>query len=200
MQKGEQQRAHLIDVARDLFAAKGYEGTTTRALNKAAGTSDGLLYYYFPHGKQDILDTIVRDGLTQRLNELDVDFSQVTTREELAARLPALVTDIWQLFAREDNYQSFLITVRSRMLLSAEGASWVDQYTSAMQERILHELQAVGPLLDYTPTQLTVLASVITALVIAPLFVDLLLRNQRQLDEAKLAMLKQQVRLVLCCE
>ncbi|MFD1483931.1 TetR/AcrR family transcriptional regulator [Lacticaseibacillus baoqingensis] len=197
MDKGAQQRAHLLDVARDLFAEKGYEATTTRALNQAAGTSDGLLYYYFPHGKQDLLDTIVKEGLTQRVNALAVDFSAVHTKAQLEGQLVTMIEEIWQLFAREDNYQSFIITVRERMLLSEVGSDWVLQYTEQLEKRLLQALVAVGPQLALDEPQLPVLVSVIAALVITPLFSELLLRNQRTLGEQQLAVLQQQVHLVV---
>lgn len=197
MEKGAHQRAHLIDVARDLFAAQGYEATTTRALNQAAGTSDGLLYYYFPHGKQDILDTIVEEGLTRRANEFTVDFSRVDSKADLAEQLVRLIDGVWQSLAREDNYQSFIITVRNRMLLSQAGSDWLDGYTSGLEQRILAGLATVGPKLGYSEGQIPVLTSIIAALVISPLFTELLLRNQRTLAIDQLTQLKSQIEFLL---
>ena len=45
--KGEQTRARILKSALDLFLANGYEGTTMRAIAKAAGLSLGSTYYYF---------------------------------------------------------------------------------------------------------------------------------------------------------
>lgn len=197
MEKGAHQRAHLIDVARDLFAAQGYEATTTRALNQAAGTSDGLLYYYFPHGKQDILDTIVEEGLTRRANEFTVDFTQVNSKQALADQLVTLIDGVWQSLAREDNYQSFIITVRNRMRLSPVGSDWLDGYTNSLERRILTGLATVGPKLGYTEAQIPVLTSIIAALVISPLFTELLLRNQRTLANDQLTQLQTQIDFLL---
>lgn len=197
MHKGEQQRAHLIDVARDLFAEKGYEATTNKALNQAAGTSDGLLYYYFPHGKQDILDTIVKEGLIQRVGEVDIDFSAAATRQELAETLVAMIERVWGMFAREDNYQSFLITVRNRMLLSKHNASWLEQYTSLLQQRIEAALAQVIPGLGYPREQAPVLAGVVIALVITPLYTELLLGNHRELSAAQKTLLQEEVAFIL---
>lgn len=197
MEKGAHQRAHLIDVARDLFAAQGYEATTTRALNQAAGTSDGLLYYYFPHGKQDILDTIVEEGLTRRANEFTVDFTRVNSKQALADQLVTLIDGVWQSLAREDNYQSFIITVRNRMRLSPVGSDWLDGYTNSLERRILTGLATVGPKLGYTEAQIPVLTSIIAALVISPLFTELLLRNQRTLANDQLTQLQTQIDFLL---
>ena len=200
MQKGEQQRAHLIDVARDLFAEKGYEGTTNHALNKAAGTSDGLLYYYFPKGKQDILDTIVKEGLTQRVDEVNIDFSDASTREELAQSIVTLIENIWSMFSREDNYQSFIISVRSRMLMSKRGSDWLVKYTDLLHERLNNALAEVVPDLGFSESQADVLTSVVVALVISPLFTDLLMGNQRQPGEDEKARLREEIRFILRIE
>src|SRR5436853_6697617 len=41
-------QASLIVAAASLFAAKGFNGTTTREIAKAAGVSEALVFKYFP--------------------------------------------------------------------------------------------------------------------------------------------------------
>jgi AcrR family transcriptional regulator len=78
----EDRRQQIIDVARDLFASRGYEGTTTRELADKAGINEALLFRHFPskeelywsvlqhmidmHGTKDRLREHVRSGMTQR--------------------------------------------------------------------------------------------------------------------------------------
>ncbi|GAB3660330.1 TetR/AcrR family transcriptional regulator [Glycomyces tarimensis] len=45
--KGERTRQRIIDVALDMFAERGYDGTTMRAIAAEAGVSVGNAYYYF---------------------------------------------------------------------------------------------------------------------------------------------------------
>ena len=45
--KSEQTKARIVDVALELFLANGFEGTTMRAIAKAADVSVGNAYYYF---------------------------------------------------------------------------------------------------------------------------------------------------------
>jgi AcrR family transcriptional regulator len=43
------ERKHaIVEAVRDVFAEKGFDGTTTRELAKAAGVSEALLYKHFP--------------------------------------------------------------------------------------------------------------------------------------------------------
>src|ERR1700732_3823071 len=45
----EERRAAIIKAVRRLFADKGFDGTTTRALADAAGVSEALLFKHFPN-------------------------------------------------------------------------------------------------------------------------------------------------------
>jgi AcrR family transcriptional regulator len=49
----------ILDAAAELFAARGYAGTSTRAIAETAGLRQPSLYYYFA-GKQEILARLVR--------------------------------------------------------------------------------------------------------------------------------------------
>jgi len=44
----EERRHAIVDAVRGVFADKGFDGTTTRELAKAAGVSEALLYKHFP--------------------------------------------------------------------------------------------------------------------------------------------------------
>jgi AcrR family transcriptional regulator len=44
----EERRQAIVDAVRGVFADKGFDGTTTRELAKAAGVSEALLYKHFP--------------------------------------------------------------------------------------------------------------------------------------------------------
>jgi AcrR family transcriptional regulator len=44
----EERRRAIVDAVRGVFADKGFDGTTTRELARAAGVSEALLYKHFP--------------------------------------------------------------------------------------------------------------------------------------------------------
>ncbi len=48
---GPQRRAEILKAVRKVFVEKGFHGTTTRELAKAAGVSEALLYKHFPSKK-----------------------------------------------------------------------------------------------------------------------------------------------------
>jgi AcrR family transcriptional regulator len=64
-------RARLVDVARRLFATKGYDATTNRDLAEAAGLTSGAIYHYFG-SKTDLYVAVyaeVQDLVYSRFDE-----------------------------------------------------------------------------------------------------------------------------------
>jgi AcrR family transcriptional regulator len=54
-------RQRILEAARQLFAASGYEASTTRDIADAAGIANGTLFNYFP-SKEAILASLVAEG------------------------------------------------------------------------------------------------------------------------------------------
>ena len=46
---GDERRAAIIKAVQQVFAEKGFDGTTTRELAVAAGVSEALLFKHFPN-------------------------------------------------------------------------------------------------------------------------------------------------------
>ena len=85
--KSDATRALILDTALRLFAERGYERTTMRAIAAEAGVSVGNTYYYF-----DSKDHLIQ-GFYQRISELHVQASQDVLAAEHAfgARLHAVL-------------------------------------------------------------------------------------------------------------
>jgi AcrR family transcriptional regulator len=54
----EDRRTQILDVARKLFARKGFEGTTTREVAREAGVNEALIFRHFP-SKQELYWAVV---------------------------------------------------------------------------------------------------------------------------------------------
>lgn len=66
-------RSRILQAALRLFAAKGYEGTTTKDLAGSANVAEGTLFRYFPNKKAILIEVATRgwvDILTDLLTEL----------------------------------------------------------------------------------------------------------------------------------
>ncbi len=53
--QAEARRVQFIDTALEVFAARGFDGTSVKDLAEAAGATQGLLYHYFP-SKEALLE------------------------------------------------------------------------------------------------------------------------------------------------
>jgi AcrR family transcriptional regulator len=69
--KAQERRQQILAVAKKLFAEDGYHATSMRTLNKALGVAEALTYHYFPGGKLEILQTIIREGRAARVTEIE---------------------------------------------------------------------------------------------------------------------------------
>ncbi|HET9550331.1 MAG TPA: TetR/AcrR family transcriptional regulator [Candidatus Binatia bacterium] len=77
----EARKEAIVEAVQDVFAEKGFDGTTTRELAKAAGVSEALLYKHFP--SKESLYAAMLDGCAKgptfaeasRILELDASTS-----------------------------------------------------------------------------------------------------------------------------
>ncbi len=106
---GQQTRQALLDAALELFAEKGYYGTSLRDIARAVGVRESALYNYFP-SKESLFEAVV---LADREE----------TAERLAPFLDAPITDL-RAFLEDlgnralETYKSPIQQRRFRILMS----------------------------------------------------------------------------------
>lgn len=61
---------HLCDVAVNVFAEKGYNGTTTTEITKKAGVARSLIHYYFGN-KEELWKASIKRLATEFINEFE---------------------------------------------------------------------------------------------------------------------------------
>lgn len=80
--KHEARRRQILDAAAELFATKGFDGTTTADICKAAGMSSGNLFHYFG-SKREIFFAVIIDGETEKAAAL----AEAQSRDDVWAAL-----------------------------------------------------------------------------------------------------------------
>lgn len=73
-QQAAERREQLLQAAKELFAQQGFHATSTRSITKRVGMADGLIYHYFPGGKVEMLNLIVKEGHERRIASADEAF------------------------------------------------------------------------------------------------------------------------------
>ncbi|MCY7285149.1 MAG: TetR/AcrR family transcriptional regulator, partial [Cyanobacteria bacterium CAN_BIN43] len=69
-------QTRILKAAQRLFARRGFEGTTTRELAKAAGVAEGTLFRYFEN-KKAILVEVATQGWIEILTDLLTELSEM---------------------------------------------------------------------------------------------------------------------------
>jgi AcrR family transcriptional regulator len=95
--RSKKRALRILDAAAEIFAEAGYEATTTEAIAKAAGTSIGSLYQFFPN-KHAIFDAIARRHL-ERARAL---FDELVGASALALSWEQLLGHAIDAFAQMD--------------------------------------------------------------------------------------------------
>lgn len=83
-------RSRILHAAVDLFAERGYDGTSVAEVIARAGVAKGGFYHHFP-SKEDLLYEVYGDLISRQLTAME----QILARKEPAAEtLRALVVDL----------------------------------------------------------------------------------------------------------
>jgi AcrR family transcriptional regulator len=75
-------REKILQTARTLFRARGYEQTTTRDIARAAQIATGTLFNYFPT-KEAIVASVVEEALAAAQQDFDAESHDASSLEEL---------------------------------------------------------------------------------------------------------------------
>ena len=124
-------RQKLLDIALKLFSTQGYSKTSIRALARAAGLSDGILYHHFPQGKQQIFAVLLQQGvehafLTLSKNNLNLEQAPLL---DVLNRLCELSV---QLFTEHRDLLKIIMRESEAMQLNE--MHWISQMFEARQQ------------------------------------------------------------------
>lgn len=76
--EAEERKKEILDVAEELFAAKGYDGTSTTDILEQVGIARGTLYYHFK-SKEEILDALIDRIIQGMVSNIRLAISDKTT-------------------------------------------------------------------------------------------------------------------------
>lgn len=111
---GQQRRAQLLDVSRELFAERGFEATSIEEIASRAGVSKPIVYEHF--GSKEGIYAVVKDREVQRLiDEITASLVGDHPRVLLEQAAGALLTYI------ETQTDGFRILVRESPVASTTG-------------------------------------------------------------------------------
>lgn len=104
----QQKREQIMVAALELFAENGYHATSISDITKKAKISKGLLYNYF-ESKEQLLESIIRDGFERILEFFDPNHDGILTHDELIYFLDSIFEIVQKDKAFWRLYMSLLI-------------------------------------------------------------------------------------------
>ena len=69
-EQAQETRRKLLDSALKLFSEHGYADTHVRRINRDIDLADGLLYHYFPGGKEELLQVLIKEHFEQIVHDM----------------------------------------------------------------------------------------------------------------------------------
>ncbi|CAN5483353.1 TetR/AcrR family transcriptional regulator [soil metagenome] len=109
----EQRRSAIIRAVRQVFAEKGFHGTTTRELARAAGVSEALLFKHFPN-KEALFAAMMMACCSQE--EID-RFERLRELEPSTTTLVLMVHNLVSFFLDRTGDLNPELAIQDRMLL-----------------------------------------------------------------------------------
>lgn len=90
---GEDRQRQIIAIAAELFAQKGFNGTTTKEVAEQAGVCEAIIFRHFP-SKHDLYSATLEYKATQALENLWLSCAEVMVSNDDQAVFIALATEI----------------------------------------------------------------------------------------------------------
>lgn len=153
---GKQRREQLLDIGRELFAARGFDGTSIEEISARAGVSKPVVYEHFG-GKEGIYAVVV-DRETQCLLDMVTGaLSGGHARELLEQAALALLEYV------EQHSDGFRILVRDSPVASSSGnfASIISDIASQVEHILGEEFTARGYDAQHAPMYSQMLVGVV---------------------------------------
>lgn len=113
-----ERRKQILDIAKQLFAANGYHATSMRAINKAVGMSEALTYHYFPGGKLEIFNSVIREVEEERANNINKSIEAFSDDISIKEALTLLAKEMSKGFIKDKEF--FQIMIQERKLINRE--------------------------------------------------------------------------------
>ncbi len=146
-----EKRRQILDGAREVFRAKGYEGASMDAIAKAAGVSKGTLYVYFTN-KDELFEQLIADEKQELAAALD---AFQPTAESFRDNLRAFAISFNDLLTGENHMSTIRMVVGAVEKFPAVGALFfragAERGTTRLTE-VFGEAVADGRLRPCDPT------------------------------------------------
>jgi AcrR family transcriptional regulator len=135
--RAEKKRAQILDGARAVFLAEGFDGASMEAIAKAAGVSKGTLYTYFM-GKDELFTALIAAYQNRSLEET---FRSLNKAVDLRENLAILAQNYLDLVSEPENIALLRVVVGASARLPSLGRAFYETGMQPPVERLARYLK-----------------------------------------------------------
>lgn len=151
----KERRKAIMDTALEIFAEHGYASSSISMIAKKAGVSKGLMYNYF-ESKEELLKTIMSEGIDEIFSYIDPNHDGVITKQEFNY----MIDEIFALMKQKSSFYklyfalimqpavSKLFIEKINEVFAPMIKMFVDYYAKKGTENPLAEAVLIGALFD----------------------------------------------------
>jgi AcrR family transcriptional regulator len=135
--RAEKKRAQILDGARAVFLAQGFDAASMEAIAQAAGVSKGTLYTYFK-GKNELFTALIAAYQNRSLEEI---FRSLNKANELRDNLETLARSYLDLVREPENLALLRVVVGASARLPSLGRAFYETGMQPPVERLARHLE-----------------------------------------------------------
>lgn len=94
--RGQKRREQLLQAALELFAANGYDATSTRSIAEQTGVTEAVLFKHFPSKRDLLLAVLERFGPAQYMQLPEEELAHLPLPEALTRKLTTYLDASWE--------------------------------------------------------------------------------------------------------
>ena len=136
--EGRQTRQAIMDAALDLFAERGYFGTSLRDIARAVGVRESAFYNYFT-SKAALFEALIVTDLEQKVERFSGALEPPVA--DIRAALEELATMVLDSFCTSRQQKLFRILMSDGMRLAKEGRINLIERMSSGQARLQEQMR-----------------------------------------------------------
>ena len=106
--RGETRRNQIVAVAAELFASKGFSGTTTKEIAEVAGVSEAIIFRHFA-SKDKLYAAILDYQVKQGTERITTQLEEAAGRKDDKAFFGALALEMLEFHCKDETFMRLLL-------------------------------------------------------------------------------------------
>jgi AcrR family transcriptional regulator len=124
---GIDRREEILRSALEVFAERDFAEATTKAIAEKAGVTQGLLYFYFPGGKEELFRTAFEHQAQRALARLDIQ-AELETGGPPEGALRAAISRLVEAMDGPAGFELVRVAMRAQMCPARSSGTTGDRY------------------------------------------------------------------------